>query len=194
MISVLDTQIANAASVLNAIERIGLSAELTSEPDKIQKSSHIIFPGVGTANAMMDRVRDAELANCLRELTQAVLGICLGMQILYEFSEEGNVPCLGLFPGTVRRLSTQNLAIPHMGWNRVTLTGPSLLMKGLADDSYFYFVHSFQAPTGPETKAFSEYGTRIPAVMERGNWFGTQFHPERSGPMGEQVLRNFLAL
>lgn len=201
MITVLNTGLANAASVLYAIERLGYSATLTDDPDQIQQSSRVILPGVGTASALMKHLQSHELNECLNSLTQPVLGICLGMQAFYEFSEEGGVNCLGIFPGQVKKITPvpnttlpQPLPIPHMGWNQVIPTKNSLLLKGIPNESHFYFVHSFRVPLGSETVAFTEYGEEIPAVIESSHWFGTQFHPERSGKIGEKVLRNFLTL
>jgi glutamine amidotransferase len=117
------------------------------------------------------------------------------MQLLYRHSQEGNVDCLGVLEGSVRRLAPAGkLPIPHMGWNRVRTQGTSRLLEGIRDGSHFYFVHSFRAPDGAEVKAVAEYGERVPAVIESGNWFGTQFHPERSGRAGELVLRNFIEM
>ncbi len=195
MIAVLNTRIANAASVLNSLDRIGYSALLTQDPHKITKSSRVILPGVGSASALMDHLKSFEISDCLKSLTQPVLGICLGMQALYDFSEEGWVDCLGIFSGRVVKLNPPgNLPIPHMGWNQVNHCQTSRLLKGIPDHSYFYFVHSFQVPEGPETTAFTEYGNKIPAVIESSHWFGTQFHPERSGSWGEKLLKNFLDL
>ena len=203
MIAVLDTGIANAASVLYAIERIGYAAVLTDDPEKLLKSSHVILPGVGTASALLRRLQSQELKACIRDLTQPVLGICLGMQVLYDFSEEGNTSCLGVFNGSVRRLNPSgnsfekqsgNLPVPHMGWNQVKSVRDSQLLKGVPEESYFYFVHSFCAPIQTETVAITEYGENVAAVVESDQWFGTQFHPERSGLMGEKVIKNFLSL
>lgn len=195
MIAVLDTGFANAASVLYAIERIGHHSLLTRDPEQILKSSRVILPGLGTASALMSALHAQELKNCLQSLTQPVLGICLGMQSLYEFSEEGNVKCLEIFKGSVKKIiPRENMAIPHMGWNQVNRSQESLLLKEIPNDSYFYFVHSYQVPEGKETVAFTEYGTQIPAVIESSHWFGTQFHPERSGTLGEKLIKNFLNL
>jgi len=195
MISVLDTGLANSGSVINSIRRLGYSAQLTQDPDTLIKSPRVILPGVGSALALMDWIHASELKDCLKNLTQPVLGICLGMQILYASSAEGDVSCLGIFPGRICRIQSEvNLPIPHMGWNQVLSISPCKLLRGIPENSYFYFVHSFRAPQGDETKAICQYGEQIPAVIEAGSWFGTQFHPERSGTMGEMIIRNFLDL
>ena len=195
MISVVDTGVANSASVLYALERLGYKGELTANPELIRKSQHVILPGVGTASACMEKLIDRGLDECLRGLSQPVLGICLGMQMLYSQSDEGNVECLKVFEGRVRKLVPPNhLPIPHMGWNRVSQVRKSRLLENIVDGTHFYFLHSFRVPEGSEIVAVSHYGEVVPAVVEQGNWFGTQFHPERSGAAGEQLLRNFLNL
>ena len=194
MIAILDTGVANTASVFYAVKRLGYTPLLTADLDLLQKSTHLILPGVGTASALMERLNSLELIEMISSLTQPVLGICLGMQALYEFSEEGNTSCIKIFPGKVTQLRPTPLSVPHMGWNKVHQKKESLLLKGVTPSSYFYFVHSYQAPQCPEVTADTEYGERIPAVIEQGNWFGTQFHPERSGQTGEKVLQNFLTL
>ena len=195
MIGVLDTQIANASSVLYSLERLGFSAQMTQDPDTLSKCSHVILPGVGTAKALMSRIQSLEIRNCLLELKQPTLGICLGMQALYTFSEEGGVDCLGIFSGKVSQIQAPaGFSIPHMGWNQVKPCRDSRLLNGIEKDASFYFVHSFCVPSGSETSAYTDHGVSIPAVVERGNWFGTQFHPERSGVVGERLLLNFLNL
>lgn len=194
MITVLNTGVANIASVIYALERLGVNAQVSDDAQTIIESSHVIFPGVGTANACLDHLKSKNLTQVLKALTQPVLGICLGMQIMYEHSEEGDVAGLGIFKGTVKRITpAEALPVPHMGWNQVQSEGKSRLLKGIAENSHFYYVHSFKAPVGPEMIASSQYGGLIPAMVERGNWFGAQFHPERSGTAGEQLLRNFLS-
>lgn len=198
MITVLDTGLANASSVIYALDRIGVKSHLSRDPDFVTKSSRVIIPGVGTANALMCLLNSSELGETIKKLKQPVLGICLGMQAFYEFSDEGGVKCLGLLKGRVTRLQPEgNLPIPHMGWNRVvgvasSSLSQSILFKGIAADSHFYFVHSYRAPSANETVALTNHGETIPAAIEFQNWFGTQFHPERSGEVGERVLRNFL--
>ena len=195
MITIVNTGVSNIASVLNAFKRIGAPIQVSDDAETIQKSDHVILPGVGTALASIKNLKEKKLDLCIRELKQPVLGICLGMQIMYEHSDEGDVNCLGVFKGSIKRLSpTPPLPIPHMGWNQVQLKSKSKLLEKIPDGSHFYFVHSFRAPLGQEVVAISDYAEEIPAIIENQNWFGTQFHPERSGANGEQLLRNFLTL
>jgi len=194
MIAVVDTGGANIASIVNALERLERKGMLTGDPEVIRTASHVILPGVGAADDAMKRVQASELTQCLKELKQPTLGICLGMQLLFEKSEEGDVDCLGILPGRVGRLTpNQTLPVPHMGWNLVeTKSGP--LYAGLPIESYFYFVHSFVAPEGSWVSGRFEYGGKFTASVEKGNFFGVQFHPERSSFAGHQLLRNFLCL
>ncbi len=200
MISIVNTGVANISSVVYALERLGVGAHVTDLRSDIERSSHVIIPGVGTASAAMANLKQKGLAQWLPELKQPVLGICLGMQLLYEFSEEGNGPCLGVFKGRIKRLSpAKPLAIPHMGWNQVKRLKDSILLKNIPDSTHFYFVHSFRAPIDPsnldtEVVAVCDYAEQVPAIIESKNWFGAQFHPERSGKAGEQLLQNFLGI
>ena len=203
MITILNTGVANIASVLYALERLGVAPRVTDQPEVILKSERVIIPGVGTAAASMQNLKNKNLDSCVRSLTQPVLGICLGMQILYSQSVEsqnGVVDCIGILPGTITRLTPKNsLPVPHMGWNQVQTLKPSRLLKGIQDGSNFYFVHSYRAPfSSPknesEVVAITHYGEEVPAVIEFKNFFGAQFHPEKSGIVGEQLLKNFLLL
>lgn len=201
MITIVDSGGANLASVVNAIENLGRKPELTSDPDRIARSSKVVLPGVGAAACAMDRLKRDHLDQCIKELKQPVLGICLGMQLLFESSEEGPTACLGIIPGCVRRLepraaSGKSLTVPHMGWNQVMYdsAGVSPLFKGIRDGEFFYFVHSYAAGPGKSVKAYCEYGEKITAAVEWGNFFGVQFHPERSSKAGARLLSNFLVL
>lgn len=194
-VSVLDTGVANVASVLYSLERIGCKGGLTSDPDVLKNSSHVILPGVGTATALFARLHALELIECLRGLTQPVLGICLGMQALYAYSEEGEISCLSILNGRVRRLApVGGQTVPHMGWNQVHRVADSRLLKDLPESSNFYFVHSYGAEVDTAAVAVTDHGGQFAAVVESANWFGTQFHPERSGAMGERLLSNFLKI
>jgi glutamine amidotransferase len=202
MIAIVNTGVANIASVLYALERLGEKAIVSDSPEQISKSDRVIIPGVGTAAASMVTLKKYKLDECVRQLTQPVLGICLGMQILYSHSQEsinGLVACIGVLPGTIQKLAPQPaLPVPHMGWNQVKTIRDSRLLKNIPNASNFYYVHSFRAPTianaSSEIVAISDYAETIPAVIEYKNYFGTQFHPERSGAVGEQLLKNFLAI
>ena len=192
MIAVVDTGGANLASVLDALERLDAKAELTRDRDLIKASPRVILPGVGSAADAMQRLNTAGLIETLKHLEQPVLGICLGMQLLFASSQEGPADCLGVLPGEVFRLRGP-LPVPHMGWNSVEAAGSCALLEGVPANSYFYFVHSYRAPSGPWVKASAEYGEKVPAVVQKDNFLGVQFHPERSSAAGSKVLANFLA-
>lgn len=192
---IVDSGGANLASLQYALERVGARAHVSRNPQAIASASHIVLPGVGAAADAMERLRSAGLGALLTMLTQPVLGICLGMQLLYRDSEEGPTECLGLLPDTVRRIhSAPGRPVPHMGWNQVRVERDDPLLEGLGPESYAYFVHSYAAPVSPLTLAHTEYGKPISAVVRRENFCGTQFHPERSGRAGARLLANFLRL
>jgi len=185
----------NIGSVRYALQRLGVEAPLTADPAAIRAASKVIVPGVGAAGPAMARLRALGLVDLLRGLTQPVLGVCLGMQLLCAHSEEGDVDCLGLIPATVRRLlPTPGLRVPHMGWNRLHTRSAHPLLDGLAHGAQAYFVHSYAVPVGIDTLATAEHGAAFSAVVARRNFFGMQFHPERSAAVGARLLRNFLAL
>ena len=184
----------NIGSVRYALQRLGAEAALTRDAARIRAASHVILPGVGAAGPGMQRLREAGLVEVVRGLTRTVLGICLGMQLLFERSEEGNAACLGLIPARVRRLDAPVLRVPHMGWNRLQVMRAHPLLDGLPGDAYAYFVHSYAAPIGPWTLVSADYGGDFSAVVQQGNFFGMQFHPERSADVGARLLGNFLAL
>jgi glutamine amidotransferase len=185
----------NIGSVRYALQRLGVDAPLTADPAAIRAAGKVILPGVGAAGPAMARLHALGLVELLRGLTQPVLGVCLGMQLLCAHSEEGEVDGLGLIPAVVRRLQpAPGVRVPHMGWNRLRACAPHALLDGLADDAQAYFVHSYAVPMGDYTLATAEHGMAFSAVVGRGNFFGMQFHPERSAAVGERLLRNFLAL
>jgi imidazole glycerol-phosphate synthase subunit HisH len=184
----------NIGSLHYALQRLGVEATLTADATRIRAATHVILPGVGAAAPGMQRLREAGLIDVVRGLTQPVLGVCLGMQLLFEHSEEGDTECLGVIPGDVRRLSAQtHLRIPHMGWNSLQLEQNSELFAGVEATPYVYFVHSYAAPVTAHTLASAEHGHRFAAVVQHRNFLGMQFHPERSGLVGAQLLRSFLA-
>ena len=198
MIAIIDSGGANIASVTFALERCGATATLTTDAEMIASADKVILPGVGAAPVAMAQLQKAGLVDCIRGLTQPVLGICLGMQLLFERSEEGDAALLGLIPGTVGAFQpAPGLSIPHMGWNRLLPTAGAAanpLLKGIDDGAHVYFVHSYFAPVSGDTVAACRYGADFTALVAHGNFMGAQFHPERSGPIGARILQNFLEL
>ena len=201
MIAIVDYEAGNILSVENALKRLGAAFEVTADPARLRAASHVILPGVGEASSAMARLNrplpgGETLSGIVRSLDVPVLGICIGVQLLCRSSEEGGTDCLGVFSPRVRRFPADAGAkIPHMGWNAVeNLSGP--LFRGILDGTYVYYVHSYYPEYAPdETVAVTEYaGCRFSAALQRGHFFGTQFHPEKSGPAGAIILKNFLSL
>jgi glutamine amidotransferase len=197
---IVDTGGANLASIQNALLRLQQPSQVSDDAEVIRRAARVILPGVGNAAHAMARLRARGLESVLRELRQPVLGICLGLQLYFESSQESDtgaaspIACLGLWPGRVTRLvPTPTLRVPHLGWNRLQARA-SRLLAGLDAAEAFYFVHSYRIPDGPDVVACTADEQKIPAVFEAGNFLGTQFHPERSGPAGARLLANFLAL
>ncbi|HUQ51600.1 MAG TPA: imidazole glycerol phosphate synthase subunit HisH [Gammaproteobacteria bacterium] len=185
----------NLASLQFALERLGADVPLTEDPARIRAASHVILPGVGAAAPGMQRLAAAGLVELIPTLSQPVLGICLGMQLLFASSEEEQTRCLGVIDAEVRRFPARaDLPVPQMGWNEIEPVGDSPLLAGVAQGTYAYFVHSYAAPPGPYTRAVTSYGVPFSAVIEQGNFYGTQFHPERSSRGGAQILDNFLKI
>lgn len=194
-VAIVDSGVANLASVLAALKRLKADAQVTKDAEAIRRASHVILPGVGSAPAAMDRLNAYNLSDVLRRLSQPVLGICLGMQMLFSFSDEGEgCACLGVIPGRIKLLKPKNLSVPHMGWNAVDFRKNSPLFHALADQSYFYFVHSFAADVSNNALATCAYGDSFTAVAQYKNFFGCQFHPERSSHAGALLLKNFLEM
>ena len=192
---IIDSGGANLASLQFALERLGVAARVSANAGDIAAAERVILPGVGSAADAMHRLRAAGLAELLPQLAQPVLGICLGMQLLFEHSAEGDTDCLGVLPGTVRRLDPSiTRPVPHMGWNRLHELADDTLLKGLGPEAYFYFVHGYVAPLGAFTLARTHYGEDFSAVVRHRNFCGVQFHPERSAASGAGVLANFLDL
>ena len=183
----------NNRSVLNALERLGVSATVTGDPGLLQSADKVIFPGVGEASSAMKYLRQKQLDDTIRSLTQPVLGVCLGMQLLCEHSEENDTECLGVMPGRVKRFANADLKVPHMGWNALS-EFDSPLFDGVPDNSYVYFVHGFYVERSSDTVATTNYGTVFAGAMNHKNFYAVQFHPEKSGVVGEQILKNFLDL
>lgn len=189
----VDSGGANIGSVRYALERLGVSAEMTAEPERIAVADRVILPGVGAAGPAMEKLHGFGLVGLLRGLEQPLLGICLGMQLLFETSDEGAVECLGVLPGRVGRMpSAPGIRIPHMGWNSLDLRRPSPLLTGIQTGDWAYFVHSFAAPVTDNCVASSTHGQPFAAVVQRGRVMGAQFHPERSAATGLRLLENFL--
>lgn len=185
----------NIGSVRYALQRLGVDAALTADAATIRAADKVILPGVGAAGPGMARLHELGLVDLLRSLTQPVLGVCLGMQLLCTHSEEGDTTCLGVIPAPVRRfIQTPGLRIPHMGWNRLHAIQVHPLLAGLGDDDQAYFVHSYAVPVGDFSLASTEYAGEFSAIVARGNFHGMQFHPERSAAVGARLLRNFLSL
>ncbi len=183
----------NLNSVLAALDRLGTHTLVSSNPADVLAADRVILPGVGASAPAMERLAQLGLAGLIPTLKQPVLGICLGMQLLFERSDEGGDACLGIVPGTVGRLEeSAGVRIPHMGWNRLERLNDDPLLAGAPSEAYAYFVHSYAAPVSGHTSAAALHGTRFSAVVRRDNFWGTQFHPERSGAFGAQILRNFL--
>ena len=192
-LAIIDSGGANIASLRYAVDRLGIDSQITTDAQTLRNATHVILPGVGAAADCMERLRSANLVETIRGLRQPLLGVCVGMQLLFESSEEGDVACLGLLPGRVRRFAERaGLPVPHMGWNQLEFTAPSPLLDDVASGDYVYFVHSYCAPVTESTLATSMYCERFAAIVGRGKVFGAQFHPERSAQTGALVLRNFL--
>nr|WP_315149366.1 imidazole glycerol phosphate synthase subunit HisH [uncultured Flavobacterium sp.] len=182
----------NIQSIMFAIERLGYKAVLSNNPDEIKAADKVIFPGVGEASYAMKMLQESGLDTLIPTLKQPVFGICLGMQLMCKFSEEGNTKGLGIFDVDVVKFSSK-VKVPQMGWNNI-YNLKSDLFKGIAENEYMYLVHSFYAPLCAETIATTNYELEYSSALENDNFYGTQFHPEKSGDIGEQILKNFLLL
>lgn len=198
MIAVVDYATGNLRSVADALGRAGAEFTLTADPAVLRRADRVILPGVGEASSAMSKLRERGLDTVIPTLTQPVLGICIGMQLMCLSSEEGDARCMGIFPARVLRLPSvtpggAQLKVPHVGWD--TISGLSTpLFRDLAEDTYIYYVHSFAAEPCAATIATTDYGRPFSAAFARNNFFGTQFHPEKSGSAGARILQNFLTL
>jgi imidazole glycerol-phosphate synthase subunit HisH len=180
----------NVVSVTNALHRLGVQPVLSDDPERIRRADKVIFPGVGEASTAMAYLRRHGLDRLIRELRQPFLGICLGLQLMCDYSEENDTTCLGIFSLQVKRF-TGDLKVPHMGWNKIrAMKGP--LFDGMDDEAFIYFVHSYYAETGSDTAAVSDYGQTFSAALQRANFYAVQGHPEKSGLAGHHILENFL--
>ena len=192
MIAIVKYNAGNITSVQNALERLGYSSIVTDEPKLIQQAEKVIFPGVGEASTAMQYLKEKGLDEVIKNLKQPVLGICLGQQLLCTFSEEGNTECLGIFDVRVKKFEPR-LKVPHMGWNTLEVQN-SELYNGILNEENFYFVHSYYAEVCSDTSGICNYVVPFSASMQKGNFYATQFHPEKSSLAGEQLLLNFLQL
>ncbi len=192
-VAIIDSGGANIASLKAALARLGADSVVTTDHDVIRRTPRVLLPGVGSAHNAMLRLRGAGLDQLIPTLKQPLLGICLGMQLLFDRSDEGPVNCLGVIPGSIGKLQVEpGKPVPHMGWNQMTMVREDPLLDGVGSLDHVYFVHSFFAPTSSATVAITDYGVALTAVARRDNFCGTQFHPERSGVVGARILGNFL--
>ncbi len=198
MVAIIDYDTGNLRSVMNALERAGVEYVVTSDRDVLRSAERVLLPGVGEASSAMEKLRERGLDTFIPTLTQPVLGICIGMQLMCESSEEGDAECMGIFSTRVVKLpaelpSGELLKVPHVGWD--TIEGlKTRLYEGVKESSHLYYVHSFAAELCSDTIATTEYGVKFSASLNRDNFYGTQFHPEKSGSVGEAILNNFLKI
>jgi glutamine amidotransferase len=197
---IIDTGCANVSSVRFAIQRLGYTVEVSKDPEVVLAADKLFLPGVGTASEAMQNLQERNLIELVKKVEKPLLGICLGMQLLGKLSQEKGskandiVECLGLCEGEVKLMDTGDLPLPHMGWNTVTAKAGHPLFKDIEAGEYFYFVHSFAMPVGDYTIGTCEYGNPFSAAIQSGNYYGVQFHPERSSKAGSKLIQNFLEL
>lgn len=193
MTAIIDYNTGNLFSLISALERVGADYMLTSDPEEILSAESVILPGVGEASNSMSELRKRALDKVIPLIKAPVLGICIGMQLMCSKSEEGDTECLNIFPNKVLKLKGKGIKIPHMGWNSVSDTR-SPLFAGIEEGTYLYFVHSFAPDCNEFTASTTEYGELFSSALSKNNFYGTQFHPEKSGEMGERLLRNFIKI
>lgn len=194
MIGIIKYKAGNLASVTNALQRLGADFFTSDDPAELEKADGIIFPGVGHAGAAMDDLRSRDLDIWLKQTKKPVLGICLGMQLLYESSEEGETQTLGIIPGRLKKFDSSKAKVPHMGWNQFNPLQNHPLINGINHEQFLYYVHGFYAPSNEHTLASCKYIRDFAAVVAKENYMGVQFHPEKSGQVGSLLLQNYLDL
>jgi glutamine amidotransferase len=194
MIVIIDYGAGNTASVINVLEELKTEFVLSNDKKIIQNADKIILPGVGEASSAMKKLNELNLVDELRNAAKPFLGICLGMQLLFSKTEEGNVVCLNVIPGEVKKINSINIKVPHMGWNKIIKLKSDELLNGINDKTYFYFAHSYYVPENDLSTSVSYYGLKFSASVRYKNYFGVQFHPEKSAQQGTQIIRNFLSL
>jgi imidazole glycerol-phosphate synthase subunit HisH len=193
MVAIIDYNAGNTKSVINALKSIGTESILTSDRATILLADKVILPGVGHASNAMHELQERNLIQTIKEVKSPFLGICVGMQLLMEQSEEGNTPCIGIFKGEVKKFKSDNVKVPKVGWNTVSINHDALF-QNIPNDSFFYFVHSYYVPQNTYTIATSDYTERYTVAIKKDNYYGVQFHPEKSGLVGRQLLINFLSI
>ncbi|MEX2600316.1 MAG: imidazole glycerol phosphate synthase subunit HisH [Balneolaceae bacterium] len=194
MIGIIKYRSGNLASVSNALDRLRASYIISDRSEELDRCDAILFPGVGHASSAMEDLKSRNLDHWLRNTSKPVLGICLGMQLMYEFTEEGAVETLGVLPGRLQKFDSSRAKVPHMGWNQIDVIKTHPLFKGFRENHYYYFVHSYYAPMNEYTLASCEYIDKFSAVAAKNNFMGVQFHPEKSGEAGSLLLKNFLKI
>ncbi len=193
-IAIIKYNAGNVASVMYALDRIGMKYSWTDEEEEIRSADKVIFPGVGEASTAMAYLREKQLDRLIPTLKQPVLATCIGMQLLCKHSEENDTTCMGVFDVEIKRFKSTELKIPHVGWNSIEAQGENKLMKGLSASEYVYFVHSYYAPVNPYTTAICDYVQPFSAMLQKDNFYAAQFHAEISGLAGQNIIENFLAL
>lgn len=195
MVAIINYGAGNTQSVINCLDRIQCDYILTDQPESILSADKVILPGVGHAATAMQSLKDKGLIEIIKNYEKPLLGICLGMQLLYDFSEEGDTTCLGIIPGNIKKFKPlTNEKIPHMGWNQISKRTLDPLYKDVADGENFYFVHSYYAEISKYTETICEYIQPFTASCRHGNFYGMQFHPEKSGKVGENLIQKFINL
>ncbi|HOP50757.1 MAG TPA: imidazole glycerol phosphate synthase subunit HisH [Ignavibacteriales bacterium] len=194
MIAIINYGAGNLLSVKNTINDYTNDVIITNNLDDLEKAEKIILPGVGEASFAMNSLKKLNIVSFLQNTRKPVLGICLGLQLMCSFSEEGNVECLNIFPSIVKKFDDKHLKVPHMGWNQVSIIKNSLLLKDIENNSYFYFANSYYAEMNDYTVAKTSYQIDFSAILQKDNYFGIQFHPEKSSKIGSKIIRNFIEL